>query len=685
MRTKLTLLIAAIIGSIALALPAKADVVLNKTNFPDSLFRKYIAKVTRVAVNGTISDAKLASVDSIVCPNLGIADMTGVEYFTNLTKLNCYNDSVVTLDVSKNTKLTYLNCGINKLPSLKGIDKLLDLDSLAFFNNPITAIDVSKNTKLTYLNCLITKLPGINLEKNTQIKNFYGYFMRNIKVYSYNDSGKKVYYVPLTSKVGNYDVHSYASLIDAAGQAGEPQFDTTKVVAGSWSNATVGTYEGSPILILSDARPVFSFLENTSFTGNATYWCGEFTIWAEGNVKSPYVKFYAIWDSTKLEKPGVALNQTNFPDSTFRKYISELTGVAVNDIIPEDKIAAVNSINCFKLNIADLTGIQYFTNLTNLKLEYNSLASIDVSKNTKLTVLNTGCNPITSVVGLDKLTDLQKVSFYGNHLSTIDFSKNVKLTEIDIMFNWIKTIKGLTNLANLTRLDANGNEYTTLDLSGNPKLSIVENSYGYLAAIDLSNNPKIEIIYLNDNKRKIKVYAYSDSNNKVYYVPLTSKVGSADVHSLGTLIDSAGRTGDPKFDMSKIVANSWSGATASTYQGSPVLILDASKKKFSYSYNTAFNGNNLSVWQTGTAPNMEFSLTWDPNNLESDGVDGVSANGISIYSTAGHINVAGNPGSVNVFAIDGKAVYSGNETSIAVPAGIYIVRAGGTVKKVLVR
>jgi hypothetical protein len=34
---------------------------------------------------------------------------------------------------------------------------------------------------------------------------------------------------------------------------------------------------------------------------------------------------------------------------------------------------------------------------------------------------------------------------------------------------------------------------------------------------------------------------------------------------------------------------------------------------------------------------------------------------------------------------DGKAVYRGNDTSIAVPAGVYIVRAGGTVKKVLVR
>ena len=41
----------------------------------------------------------------------------------------------------------------------------------------------------------------------------------------------------------------------------------------------------------------------------------------------------------------VVLNETNFPDATFRAYISNLTGVAEGETISEEKLLSVKSID----------------------------------------------------------------------------------------------------------------------------------------------------------------------------------------------------------------------------------------------------------------------------------------------------------------------------------------------------
>ena len=59
-------------------------------------------------------------------------------------------------------------------------------------------------------------------------------------------------------------------------------------------------------------------------------------------------------------------------------------------------------------NVADLTGIGYFTALTNLFCEYNQLTSLDISSNTLLTKL--WCN--------------------NNRLTELDVSHNKNLTDL---------------------------------------------------------------------------------------------------------------------------------------------------------------------------------------------------------------------------------------------------------------
>lgn len=54
----------------------------------------------------------------INCSNDNISDLTGIEYFTALTQLNCGGNLLTSLDLSNNTALVLLGCHDNQLTNL---------------------------------------------------------------------------------------------------------------------------------------------------------------------------------------------------------------------------------------------------------------------------------------------------------------------------------------------------------------------------------------------------------------------------------------------------------------------------------------------------------------------------------------------------------------------------------------
>jgi len=84
---------------------------------------------------------------------------------TALTYLGCDSNQLTKLDVSKNIALTYLNCGWNKLTSLN-VSKNIALTNLSFNNNQLTESNVGNNTALTYINCGDNKLTSLDVSKN---------------------------------------------------------------------------------------------------------------------------------------------------------------------------------------------------------------------------------------------------------------------------------------------------------------------------------------------------------------------------------------------------------------------------------------------------------------------------------------------------------------------------------------
>lgn len=95
----------------------------------------------------------------------------------------------------------------------------------------------------------------------------------------------------------------------------------------------------------------------------------------------------------------VAINAENFPDETFRSYVS---GFDTNSdgTLSDSEISAVTSISVYSMDIASLQGVEYFTALTDLLCSANQLATLDVSKNTALKTLTCGSQTLTASLDL---------------------------------------------------------------------------------------------------------------------------------------------------------------------------------------------------------------------------------------------------------------------------------------------
>ena len=77
----------------------------------------------------------------------------------------------------------------------------------------------------------------------------------------------------------------------------------------------------------------------------------------------------------------------HFADPNFEAAVREIIGKDIGEIMQND-VADIIELKINELNIADLSGIEYFTALEWLDCSYNELTELDVSNNLSLTSLD---------------------------------------------------------------------------------------------------------------------------------------------------------------------------------------------------------------------------------------------------------------------------------------------------------
>ena len=86
----------------------------------------------------------------------------------NLTELYCFSNPLTTIDVSKNINLRFLDCRENQLTTLD-VSNNVNLINLRCNQNQLTTLDVSKNVNLKELYCTHNKLKALDMSKNVNL------------------------------------------------------------------------------------------------------------------------------------------------------------------------------------------------------------------------------------------------------------------------------------------------------------------------------------------------------------------------------------------------------------------------------------------------------------------------------------------------------------------------------------
>lgn len=143
------------------------DVRIDPAHFPDAKFLEYVKQFDTDG-NGSLSQAELEKVTVIYVLGMGIKDLTGIEFFPELEDLDCSENQLTQLDVSKNPKLKRLVCYENKLTSLD-VSGNTSLTELHCYTNQLTSLNLGENANLNKLNCVVNRLTSLDLSGNANL------------------------------------------------------------------------------------------------------------------------------------------------------------------------------------------------------------------------------------------------------------------------------------------------------------------------------------------------------------------------------------------------------------------------------------------------------------------------------------------------------------------------------------
>ncbi len=504
-------------------------ITIDATNFPDETFRNYLLSQD-YGSDGKLTKTEIAGITRMSVRMKGIKDLTGIEYFTALTFLDCIYNSLTSLDLWNNTELDTLICFDNKLTSLN-ITKNKKLRTLRCDSNKLTSLDVSNNANLTELSCYDNSFTILDLSHNKMLDNLT---CSKTKL-STLDVSKNTKLTKLFCHSNNWttlDVSKNVALeVLECSSNNLTSLDVSKntkleSLDCSFNSLTTLDLSKNPALrLLKIQRNNFTALDLSKNTALKTLWCyrnsikdekmdaliaslpnvasGHFEVISdyadEGNVCTTiqvnnvnakgwkaylYMEggYYTLYYGSQPEVVGIAIDATNFPDEAFRNYLLNQP-YGSDAMLTEEEIASISQIDVSNCGIKSLKGIEYFTALTDLSCPYNQLSSLDVSKNTELAVLNCTENKLIKLE-VSNLTKLKHLYCSGNRFTSLDVSKNTLLTELFCAGNDLSTLDVSKNTL-LYYLYCHLNKLTSLDLSKNKQLKELKISVNNISGANM--------------------------------------------------------------------------------------------------------------------------------------------------------------------------------------------------------
>lgn len=209
----------------------------------------------------------------------------------------------------------------------------------------------------------------------------------------------------------------------------------------------------------------------------------------------------------------VSLNETNFPNATFREFVEGKCDVDGDKLLTPAELGKVEDINLSKpdKNNSDQTyaddkyrqidnfkGIEYFTNLRGVNIGGNTaVTSIDLSSCTKLTdFVGANCPKLEKAVLPE---GVKEVYIYISGLKEFDAAKYPKLEVLKIFSTQVTSVDVSKN-PNLKELDLANDKLTSgIDVTNCPELTYLNVHRTGIGKLDVSKNAKLEELYIAEN------------------------------------------------------------------------------------------------------------------------------------------------------------------------------------------
>lgn len=581
--------------------------------FPDAVFRSFL-----IDYCDTNNDGKLdVDIKSMTIPaSYAIKRLKGIEFFEDLEKLDCHGIGLTELNVGKNFKLKELDCSGNQLkeyyPILSSGLKILNcsnnkltymnlgilhglnleevncsnneirnivMDSVGELvkfdcsNNDLMTLDVSQCFKLKELNCSGNQLMELDVSSQTQLKQL-DCSKNKLTELNVKQNGGLTSLICNDNQLKTLDLSQNLSLSHLnCAKNRLACLDVTGI-----SGTIIADGNRCPIAVRTDGTFDLNTLPGFD-VGKATNWNGGSVSGTILTVEDGKDEVSYQYDCGKGVKPififetSLPINEKNFPDPNFRKYIKTYKAGG-RDVLTVEEQRKVETIEVEGKNISSLRGIEAFPNLTELKCGNNSIQKLDLRQNPKLKTLKCNKNQLTQL-DLSKNPDIDYLNCSENQLEQLDVShlkdlvmlncshndleqldvRNSKfletlycssnrLTELDadvahksrlvsvecqnnqltsLILGQNKLLKklncannqltqlNLNNMNSLKELKCQNNQLTALDVSSSPNLTTLVLKNNHLTSLNLDNNPNLNFTYTD-------IY-HSDFNN-VYTVTL---------------------------------------------------------------------------------------------------------------------------------------------------------------------
>ena len=500
---------------------------------------------------GILSGLNLEEVD---CSNNNIANIV-MDSVGELVKFDCSNNALMALDVSQCSKLQQLNCAGNQLMELN-VSNQNQLTELDCHNNKLTELNVELNGGLTSLICNDNQLTTLDLSKNNSLRdlNCANNRLACLDVTGISGTitagGNRC---PIAVRTdGTFDLNTLHD------------FDVSK--ATGWNGGSVSGTTGTMLNVDPGANEV-SYQYNCGNGVNLTF----------------------------IFETSLPINEKNFPDPNFRKYIKTYKAGG-RDVLTVEEQRKVESIEVKGWNISNLKGIEAFPNLKELNCENNSIQKLDLRQNPKLEKLICNKNQLTQL-DLSKNPDIYYLNCSENQLEQLDVSNLKALENLDCSHNDLEQLD-VRNSKFLRALYCSWNRLTKLDADVSHKFQ--------LERVECQNNQLTSLI-LGQNKLLKKLNC---ANNQLTQLNLNNMIALEELKCQNNQLTALDVSSSP--DLTTLVLKN-NHLTSLNLDSNPHL---------DFSITDVYHSDFNNVYTVTLNPDRTFDLSSLPGDFEINRVTG---------------------------------------------------------------